>query len=588
MLSRLLQGVLIAGFSLWYAVAEEEKASHTDMATAATVLGMISFVMVLYYFLLFPDQDVRQYSYEALSSTISIFCAVLSFQALDNFLEIMILDHLPLTLKVCFDMCHMLFWFLTLQATLAWLSGAVGTTWAVKELSPADELDEAKVKKYEKEESLRERNMKCFGILLAHISGFAAINAFGSMQQMFPFSSNAWLSFLAIPIAVLVLYILFHSMNIIRTKVSHGDDGEIDETEKLWDEETEEAENDVFGLAVSFLLVQSLRFLICGNLADEEGEEEAEVLLGHGAVQTLLLYIFGLLFVGVIFALIFNEKEEEEEAGDEEKPKEEGAGGKQEEEEGNPEDRSFEEAQLVAMTMGFSWAMFYGSRWLLAGTVIGSDPMVLALCVALSISIVSMLTIIPLDFLADQDFTGDKTDKAIIQTIRGLGILIGFAWEQCFDAAVGSLASGFGHAAGTVKLGMAIFVVSIIVPAWHMYILPYMIEQGWKTGFVVEDAVKNLIDDGAVANLKGKDKDKDLDRTKKVFSACKKRLANHGAKEFLASEGYTLLPAEDSAAKKEVDTLKRKFSEHVEGSLKHSQAMMDRLAKIQAKLPTTA
>mmetsp|Transcript_74612 Transcript_74612/g.139311 ORF Transcript_74612/g.139311 Transcript_74612/m.139311 type:complete len:588 (-) Transcript_74612:149-1912(-) len=587
MLARIIQGVLVAGFGLWYAAAEEEKkASHTDMATAGTVLGMISFVMVLYYFLLFPDQDVRQYSYEALSSTISIFCAVLSFQALDNFLEITILNHMPLAMKVCFDMMHMLFWFLVLQGTLAWVSGAVGSTFAVSELEEMDKLDEAKVKKHEKEESMRERNMKCFGILLAHISGFAAINAFGSMQQMYPFNNSAWLSFLAIPIAAVALFVLFHGMNKLRTKVSHGDDGEIDEAEKVWDEETEEAENDVFGLAVSFLLVQSLRFLICGSLADEEGEEEEEVLFSHGLGQTALLFSCGLLFVGVIFYLILNEKEEEKEEGEE--GDEEKAGEKKEEGEGNPEDRSFEEAQLVAMTMGFSWAMFYGSRWLLSQTPIGGDPMVLALCVALAISIVAMLTIIPLDYLADLDFTGEKTDKAIIQTIRGLGILIGFSWEQCFDAAVGSLASGFGNAAATVKLAMAIFVVFIIVPAWHMYILPYMIEQGWKTGFVVEDAVKNLETQETVAVLKGKDKEKDMERTKKIFTACKKRLANHGAQDFLASEGYQLLPGDDATLKKEVDTLKQKFSEHVEGSLKHSQAMMERLAKIQAKIPTAA
>mmetsp|Transcript_7849 Transcript_7849/g.17235 ORF Transcript_7849/g.17235 Transcript_7849/m.17235 type:complete len:587 (-) Transcript_7849:256-2016(-) len=578
----ILNAALVVAMSISSAAAEEEKASKTDIGIAATVLGMVSFVMVLYYFLNWPDADVRQYAYEAVSSTISIFCAVLSFQAFDNFLEVYILDFLPLPMKVAFDMTHMLFWFVVLQATLAWVTGAVGETFAVEK--PKEEASlEAKFE-HDKMEMFQERNIKCFGILLAHISGFAAINAFGSMQQLHFFKSNAFLSFLAVPIAVGVLWAIFHLMNTLRTKVSHGDDGSIDEAEEKWDEETEEAEDDVFGLAVSFLLVQSLRFLLCGSLANEEGEEEEEVLLSHTKAQVILLFACAGLFAAAIFGFIFYMEEEEEEGeGEGEEKKEEGEEKKEGEEGGGSEaaERSFEEAVLVSATMGFAWSVFYSCRWMLSRTSIGDDEMGLAFLVAMSASLLAMFLIIPLDKLADMDATGPRTDKAIIQIIRGLGILIGFAWEQCFDQAVASLASGFGHAAGAVKLAMACFVVAIIVPAWHMYILPYFIEQGWKTGFVVEDAVKNL--NNPDSSMSKEEKVKDIKKTKKLLKACQDRLQVHGDYEALASGPN---PSEvEAGLKKEVETLKQKFSEHVEGSLKHSQAMMDRLAKIQAKLP---
>merc|ERR1712100_707264 len=62
----------------------------------------------------------------------------------------------------------------------------------------------------------------------------------------------------------------------MRDWVAKGGDGETDKLEKLWDEEVEEAENDITALGLSFLTVQSVKFWFCGTLANVEGEKEEE------------------------------------------------------------------------------------------------------------------------------------------------------------------------------------------------------------------------------------------------------------------------------------------------------------------------
>merc|ERR1719399_1178363 len=125
-----------------------------------------------------------------------------------------------------------------------------------------------------------EVNLKCWGVLLAHMSGFASINAWGSVQQTAFFSSSPWKSFLVVPLGYITNLPILFVTNYVRERISEAGDGDTDELEKKWDEEVEEAENDVTALGLSFLTVQSVKFGICGTLANAEGEESKELTFG--------------------------------------------------------------------------------------------------------------------------------------------------------------------------------------------------------------------------------------------------------------------------------------------------------------------
>merc|ERR1712137_267212 len=87
----------------------------------------------------------------------------------------------------------------------------------------------------------RELNLTCFSQMLAHMTGFAAINMFGTMQIKVAFMSASPLhTLLVLPIGFFSLLIIFRGTDTIRNIVS-GWDGEVDEAEELWDEEAEEA-----------------------------------------------------------------------------------------------------------------------------------------------------------------------------------------------------------------------------------------------------------------------------------------------------------------------------------------------------------
>merc|ERR1711957_989742 len=88
-----------------------------------------------------------------------------------------------------------------------------------------------------------------------------------------------------------------------------------------------------------------------------------------------------------------------------------------------------------------------------------------------------------MDKLADMEATQENADKAIKAFIGALSILIGFGWEKTFDLAVVQITKSstkvideYGLCAPVFKLVLSILVCAIVIPAWRMYILPYIHE----------------------------------------------------------------------------------------------------------------
>jgi len=448
-----LQMLILTGM-LAVAAAEEEKANDVSVGMAATLLGAICFQMTVYYLLNHSDSDMRKYSYEVVVSTISIFCAVLLFQSINNFVEELFLDGQPPMTQVMVDFGHMMIWYTSTQLALAYISGAIGA-------KPTNLAD-------------MECNMKCFAVLLAHITGFASINAFASVQQLDFFSQSPLHAFAVVPLAAVFQLTLQRITDTIRTKLALSD-GDMDEFEQGWDEETEEAENDVMGLVISFTLVQSIRFAVNSTLPNVEGAEEPEELQNHTSQQIGLTFGFGLLFLAVLGVLVSKEKSESELEEEE----------KEEEEADEVKERFYETASVIAI-MSFAWCFFFGARMIFGSFPMLAENMQLNLAIALVLSAISFSCIRLLDKAADADWSGPKVDNFIVKIIGAFGILVGFAWEQCFDSAVASLASRTANPI-MMKLVLAIFCVVLVVPAWRWYMLPMVVQKGWLYGFVIKD-----------------------------------------------------------------------------------------------------
>ncbi|CAK0865223.1 unnamed protein product [Prorocentrum cordatum] len=66
---------------------EEHEFEPWDTDTSFMLLGMILSVMMLFYLTNWPDDDIRLYSWQITSSTISIFCSVLLFTGFESMLR---------------------------------------------------------------------------------------------------------------------------------------------------------------------------------------------------------------------------------------------------------------------------------------------------------------------------------------------------------------------------------------------------------------------------------------------------------------------------------------------------------------------
>merc|ERR1719281_844700 len=110
-------------------------------------------------------------------------------------------------------------------------------------------------------------------------------------------------------------------------------------------------------------------------------------------------------------------------------------------------------------------------------------------------ALVCLPLIMVLDNLADLRCTGRVIDKVIKQIITANGLLVGFSWEQSFDASVSAIASRSASPEAT-KFCLACFCGLLVLPAWVKFMLPMSIQGGWRFGFIPENATKHLAESG--------------------------------------------------------------------------------------------
>jgi len=147
---------------------------------------------------------------------------------------------------------------------------------------------------------------------------------------------------------------------------------------------------------------------------------------------------------------------------------------------------------IVILNMCMAWCFFFGARWAIASSgIFGDDKVLIPLFLAVFITLVSMVATIGLDEISNWEYTTKYTDQVIELVIEAIGILIGFAWEQIFDASVAAVASRT-ESPSLMKFGLAICVAILVLPAWRRFMLPMVVHGGWRFGFIAQMATDRL------------------------------------------------------------------------------------------------
>jgi len=322
-----------------------------------------------------------------------------------------------------------------------------------------------------------EGDMECWAVLFGHITGFAAIHAWGELQQLVGKHDEIMSLLIVIP-AYLCMSGLFLGMDMIREHINTADDGIVDPREEAWDDVTEETENDVMALMMSFLCTQCIRQWISGALPNAEGIEKADQMRSHTVLQAVTLIGTG---VGLMSWIGYRTVK----YGD---IKVEGEGLAV-----NFFNRLSEHNRLI-VAMILAWTLYFGTTWAMAANFYGRvSDMMLEVSTTLVNSAMAFGLIYGFDKIQDSDSTDARVDIVLGKVITALSVLIGFAWEHCFDKATEVLAEKMPVNPNCYpKMGLAVVIGFIVIPAWRWYIVPLCIQLKEEAEEKEEEQMKEL------------------------------------------------------------------------------------------------
>jgi hypothetical protein len=392
---------------------------------------------------------------------------------------------------------HFFVWFCCLQITIAVSSGSIGEgpthqldveQWVMAEAMRSDygkpvsnaqgKYDESMVRSPQFSKSVvklngievpvekkknnleqRKRRVACWGTLLAHMCGFAAINAGGTMQQVEIFATSPVMSVVPVLLNQLFINCLFAVCKVMRDRlqaqaVAEGRKGLRAE---IFDDKVTESENDVSCLAGSYLMVRSLRYLQVGIMPNMEGEIE------EGVPWSCVFQLYGsgvvLVILSVLVIVIKSKSEFEEESTG---------------------------ARLCNILggmfgMGFAWCCFFGSQEVFIKVPafehhgLGAKTMPGKVVLASVLSLIATAVIFLLDGISDLAKAGAPPGRnpgaeVVSQLVFAKSILVGVSWEKSFDLGVEAIAEMTPSPLLARSL-LALFMWIILVPSWRRYIL---------------------------------------------------------------------------------------------------------------------
>jgi len=490
------------------------KRSHLmSVGMAWMLLSSVAFVMALFYLVNWPDNDIRRYSWNIISTTISIFTAVLIFQGINNTILLLVprsYEWIHLFMSVAL----LLMWFIALNFCIAVVSGANFEAqpvdlskefWVVADPMRDDRgevVDEDKVRQPLGKKSValirgmevfvrkgrllredREKALRCWAMLLAHMTGFAAICVGGRVQYLPVFKTNSFLCVVVVFAMQLLMTGLFVGARAVR-KRTEALDGVLDARDELAEEYTEEAEIDAASLAVSFLATKAMRFWLTGVLANEEGNEVPLVKHELGTVLSLFGAGTALAVAAVVLPLVVLPPLASK----------------------HDTLRRFVDTLQNQGLMTFAWCVIFATQYevVRSGALAqlgGPSSMGGRVVIALGLSFLAFLAIFGIDKIEDaaKGTGGDmkRVHRLVGSIVNALGILVGFSWELSFEGAVSAVAQSNPYHNGLMRLLLAIMIAMVIIPAWRKYVLEKVmlyrrvyleevnarqVAGGWRTG----------------------------------------------------------------------------------------------------------
>jgi len=462
-------------------------------------------VMTIFYMVNHRDEDMKMYSWEVVSCTVSIFLANLFFHALQSLVTLAAESlgehehsgpaHSTLQFGlflICIGLLHV---------TIVWYSkhGFKNyNAWQLEQTKNPSQQSKQKGHFFLKED---EQGLICWATLVAHVCGFAAMHS-GAILQMWMLNNvgghpehedinspegvgvpmAAVLTILPVLAWVLMMFGLFWLSDVIRTKRYKGDCAQSEKFYEVYDEHAEETENDVAALAVSFIIVQHIRCMVTGRLPGPEGEESEDMDTYTPAwILSGFVILFVALRIGMIKLSCFKAEKHESDS--------------------DMDCRKYGKRWAIIiqmiMSMIFAWCIlatgtaavstFLQIHQLADKGYKPNGAAVLAV-LAMIVSIVAFIVITILDKISDKlsdlqvdDPSNDDPNKesdserAIRGIIKALGILVGFSWEQAFAGGVEAIVETEPIESPwfpvILQFGLAITIGFGVVPAWRDYIL---------------------------------------------------------------------------------------------------------------------
>lgn len=417
------------------------------VAVSAMLFGTVTFAMLLVYTMSSPDEDIRYYCCKIIGDAISIFVAVLVYEAGHSFFHFGSAE--GGTAGFVLDVGQLILWYMFVQVLTKVLAGAGEPAPLSSKSIPRDQQQHWRT---------REMQLRSLSGILTHVTGFAAISVWAGLQRQFcTKSSSPWEALLPIPIACASLALMFVVGAVVRHLIIHLDKVK-DVSEALWNDCAGECVDEAFGMSISWLCMNTLQYFVVDALSDREFVLRGAELGPEQACQLCLAMLAAACCSGLAMLTMTSVAQR----GDYSK---------------ELAKRAFNITSTTT-SMSFAWSVLFcaraAMRWLHPD--FDNDAVVGRICVALGVSLFAFVWVFLLDKCADSLVGLEHhvdTHKALVKLIMSVGLLVGFAWELAFSSAAGTLDEAVeGPASGALKIGLSLGLCTLVTPAYMLYITP--------------------------------------------------------------------------------------------------------------------